>query len=154
MDEQEGGIKNFALGHKTFGPQVEFGDFARFSSGCLAKKERKNSHLRFDIFSAGWRRWHHHMDRVGPCCSVRLKIRCFPPTLSLTVLFSSTFFHSSSFLCISSLHLMGEFNSWSRTSHPFVGKDFGRSVTFFCLFAIDLLQNSNHYKPAVLTMAK
>ena len=22
MEEQEGGIKNFALGHKTFGPQV------------------------------------------------------------------------------------------------------------------------------------
>ena len=31
LDEQEGGIKNFALGHKTFGPQVKFGDFARFS---------------------------------------------------------------------------------------------------------------------------
>ena len=31
LDEQEGGIKNFALGHKTFGPQVEFGDFARCS---------------------------------------------------------------------------------------------------------------------------
>ena len=50
MDEQEGGIKNFALGHKTFGPQVEFGDFARFSSGCLAKKR---DHC-VDIFSAGW----------------------------------------------------------------------------------------------------
>ena len=106
--------------------------------------------VQVDIFSAGWWRWHHHMDRVGPCCSVRLKIRCFPPTLSLTVLFSSTF----PFLCVSSLHLMGEFNSWSRTSHPFVGKDFGRSANFFCLFAIDLPQNSKHDKPAVLSMAK
>ena len=45
LDDKEGGIKNFALGHKTFGPQVEFGDFARFSSGCLAKKERQSNHL-------------------------------------------------------------------------------------------------------------
>jgi len=63
LDDKEGGIKNFALGHKTFGPQVG-------EDGTIT-----------------WTEW-------APAAH--------------------------------SLHLMGEFNNWSRTSHPFVGKDFGR----------------------------
>ena len=55
------------------------------------RKKRDKATISVDIFSAGWWRWHRHMDRVGPRRSVRLKIRCFPPSLSLTVLFSSFF---------------------------------------------------------------
>jgi len=63
MEEQEGGIKNFALGHKTFGPQIA------------------------DDGTITWLEW-------APAAH--------------------------------SLHLTGEFNGWNRTSHPFVGKSFGR----------------------------
>ena len=37
MEEQEGGIKNFALGHKTFGPQVD----NSYWTYLLAKRETK-----------------------------------------------------------------------------------------------------------------
>ena len=63
MDSKEGGLENFALGHKTFGPQVG-------PNGTIH-----------------WLEW-------APAAR--------------------------------SLHLIGEFNSWNRISHPFKQMDFGR----------------------------
>ena len=51
-------------------------------------------------------------------------VDAFPCCSTMSILWSLRFPSHSS------LHLTGEFNGWNRTSHPFVGKGFGRSIRF------------------------
>ena len=61
MEEQEGGIEKFALGHKTFGPQVDLVDYLL---------SRKIFLVKFALIP-DFRRWHHYLVGMGPSCSVR-----------------------------------------------------------------------------------
>ena len=60
-------------------------------------------------------------------------VDAFPCCSTMSILWSLRFPSHSS------LHLTGEFNGWNRTSHPFVGKGFGRSIRFHLTQYLPLL---------------